>query len=278
MPELRLAFSTLGCHDATAPQIAALVGEVARLGGAGITGVEVRCDRTEGPFALEAPGAERRRAAAVLREAGVERFWIASYLRVADPDRTDAEIRAHMDALLEVAQDVGASAVRVFAGAPVPGEEADALAARRLRDLADRAQRPGRPACRILLETHDSHPRGQDVARVLERAEHPALAAVWDVLHTWRGGETPAETAAALAPWLDLVQVKDAASSDDLRPLPLGAGAVPLIGVLGALARLGYPGWLSLEWERRWFPAVAPLAEVLPSAAAWLVARVEEIA
>lgn len=69
------------------------------------------------------------------------------------------------------------------------------------------------------------------------------------------------------------IQLKDAASPYDLSPLPLGRGAVPLDEVLVTLARNGYAGWLSLEWERRWYPDVPPLAEVLPQAAAWIAQR-----
>ena len=32
----------------------------------------------------------------------------------------------------------------------------------------------------------------------------------------------------------------------------------------------GYRGWVSLEWERTWYPQVAPVEEILPGAAAWV--------
>jgi sugar phosphate isomerase/epimerase len=105
---------------------------------------------------------------------------------------------------------------------------------------------------------------------VLAEVNHPAVGAVWDVLHTWLARESPRDSATALAPWLHHVQVKDAASRGDLRPLPLGTGAVPLDGVLAALAAAGYGGWLCLEWEKRWFPQAPPLTQALVHAAAWL--------
>ncbi|MBR7838492.1 sugar phosphate isomerase/epimerase [Actinospica durhamensis] len=256
-----LAFSTLGCPDEGPEWIAALARS------AGCTGVELRCSREEGPFALERTGAERAAAAALLRAAGVEKLWVASYLRVADNSRTDADYEAELAEVIAAAVDIGAAAVRVFCGAPEPGPAADALAAHRLSLAAERAHAAG---IRVLLETHDSHPRGADVARVLRRCAHPAAGAVWDVLHPWRHGETPDQTAHHLGRWLEHVQLKDAASAHDLHPLPLGHGAVPLAEVLRTLIHLGYTGRLSLEWERRWYPDAAPLAEVLPQAAAWL--------
>ncbi|MFD0823604.1 nitrate- and nitrite sensing domain-containing protein, partial [Micromonospora zhanjiangensis] len=69
----------------------------------------------------------------------------------------------------------------------------------------------------VLLETHDSHPRGADVARILRAVDHPRVRAGWDLLHPWRHGEPVTATAAILRPWLAHVQLKD------VRSLSLGA-------------------------------------------------------
>lgn len=253
-PGRKWAFSTLGCPDAD-------VRDVARLAGTyGCTGVELRCAPPEGLLTPDSPAAERARVTAVLGAAGVRSLWLASYVRVAEEASTDGECLARLDAMLRLAADVGAAGVRVFAGATRPGPDADARAVRRLRVAAERAAHAG---TRLLLETHDSHPRGADAARLLDAVGHPCVGAVWDVLHTWRAGESPAETAAVLAPWLDHVQIKDVASRDDLRPVLPGTGAVPLTDVHAALAAADYRGWLCLEWEKRWFPQAPALSEAL---------------
>ncbi|GAA3062175.1 hypothetical protein GCM10020000_51820 [Streptomyces olivoverticillatus] len=102
-----------------------------------------------------------------------------------------------------------------------PEKEADADAARRLGTIAPLAADTG---VHVLLETHDSHRRAQDVERVLGPVGHGSIGALWDVLHTWLGGESPAVSFPALAPHLGYVQVKDVASAEDTAPLPLGAG------------------------------------------------------
>jgi sugar phosphate isomerase/epimerase len=135
---------------------------------------------------------------------------------------------------------------------------------RRLARLAARAV-PAGP--RILLETHDSHPRGADVRAVLTGLDavapgHPC-GAIWDAMHPWRAGESPADTAAALAPWLAYVQFKD--GTRDGQVTALGDGAVPL----GEIAALVGERWWSFEWERAWHPHLAPLDVALPAAAAW---------
>ncbi|MFD3928814.1 sugar phosphate isomerase/epimerase family protein [Streptomyces sp. NPDC058614] len=260
-PPWELAFSTLGCPEAG-------VEEVARLASAsGSTGVELRCAPPEGLVTPRSSAAERSRLAARLREAGVRDLWVASYARVADEAVSDRECLRTLHETVQLAGDLGALGVRVFPGAGAAGRRADALAARRLRSVADAAADAGTG---LLLETHDSHPRGADVARVLEQVDHPAVGAVWDVLHTWLGGETPHASATALAPWLRLVQVKDVASREDLRPLLLGTGALPLHALPAALGAVGYRGPLSLEWEKRWFPEAQPLEHALTHAAEWM--------
>ncbi len=138
--------------------------------------------------------------------------------------------------------------------------EADATAARRLGTAARYAADAG---VRILVETHDSHRTGADVTRVLGTVGHLQVGALWDVMHTWLGGENPADTFAALSPYLGYVQVKDIASADDTTPLALGAGALPLAECVDVLSAEGWDGWLCWEYEKRWYEQAPPLAQLL---------------
>lgn len=113
---------------------------------------------------------------------------------------------------------------------------------------------------RILLETHDSHRTGAGVSRILGTVGHKHVGAIWDVVHPWLDGESPAAAHAALAPFLGYVQVKDVASADDLAPLPLGAGVLPLSECLATLTE---ETWLCWEYEKRWHPEAADLPGLL---------------
>jgi sugar phosphate isomerase/epimerase len=254
-----MAFSTLGCPEAGPGDVA----ELARA--SGCTGVELRCAPPEGLLSPTSTATERSRLVARLGRAGVRGLWVASYLRVADDSTDDEEWLEQLDALVRLAADIGALGVRLFPGARRPGPLADSLAARRLRAAAAHLSDTGP---RLLLETHDSHPRATDVARVLAAVDHPSVGAVWDVLHTWRAGESCALS--ATAPWLYHVQIKDVATRDDLSPVLPGKGSVPLQEVPAALAAGGYRGWLCLEWEKRWFPDAPGLPEALRHAAGLL--------
>ncbi len=272
-PPLRLAFSTLGVPGMP-------VADVVRLAaGAGYQGVELRAHPEE-PVHPLIGARERAAVRAEFAAAGVEILAVAGYARVAaERDAAGEEELAHeLSELVLLAADLGAPYVRVFpGGGERPADGADADAARRLAAVAPLAAERG---VRVLLETHDSHGTGAAAARVLGLVGHRSVGALWDVLHTWRGGERPVDTRAALAPYLGYVQVKDVVSAADPRPVPLGAGALPLASALAALGPepaaahgpvpapeggfgLGTGGWLCWEYEKRWFPEAPELPGLL---------------
>lgn len=239
------------------------VGEVVQLAaGAGFDGVELRAHPEEQVH----PRIRLRERSAVreqFADAGVSILAVSGYARVAaaHDERGEEELAAELTELVVLASDLGAKFVRVFpGGGDRPAEEADAEAARHLAAVAPFAAERD---VRVLLETHDSHPRGADAARIVGPVGHRHIGALWDVLHPWLGGEAPADTFAALAPYLGFVQVKDVASAEDTTPLPLGAGTVPLADCIRALARAQWDGWLCWEYEKRWYPRAADLPGLL---------------
>lgn len=246
-----LAFSTLGCSGMPLAEIA----ELAR--STGWLGLEVRAADDE-PVHVGLSAAERAAAREVLESGGVTVLAVASYVKVARGGIGDDECVADALAHAELAHDLGAPYVRVFPGAEEPGAEADARAVRRLTAIAERLPED----VSILLETHDSHPQGVDIVRVLSQVSGK-VGAIWDVMHPWRTGEPIAVTRDVLAPYLKHVQVKDVLSPTERTPLPLGEGTVPLAEFYTALWELGYQGWMALEWESKWHPEAAPLAEAL---------------
>lgn len=251
---MKLAFSTLGVPGLPLP-------EVLRLATAhGYHGVELRTHPEE-PVHPGLTLAERADVAAEFKASGVEILGLAGYVRVAAPG-DDGPVLADLRALLDLARDLGAPFVRVFPGGGTDQtpEEADATAARRLGTAAEYAADSG---VRILLETHDSHRTGAAAIRVLGLVGHPQVGALWDVMHTWLGGEQPSESYAALSPYLGYVQVKDIASPDDTTPLALGAGVLPLAECVEVLSRHSWDGWLCWEYEKRWYEAAAPLEGLL---------------
>ncbi|HWM38638.1 MAG TPA: sugar phosphate isomerase/epimerase family protein [Streptomyces sp.] len=273
---MRLAFSTLGIPGLPISDAVRLAADN------GFEGLELRAHPEE-PVHPGLTLAERVDVVEEFKEAGVEILTVAGYAKVAAPGDDEA-VLAEVRALLELARDLGASYVRVFPGGGESSpEESDATAARRLAALAPFAADLG---VRLLLETHDSHSTGEDAARVLAAVGHASAGALWDVMHTWRGGEDPGASHRLLAPFLGYVQVKDIASAEDTTPLPPGQGVLPLRRIVGLLTHAGEAndpigavgtatpaagaradttrGWLCWEYEKRWYPEVPELPGLLP--------------
>lgn len=274
----RLGASTLGAVEETLAQIAATMQRHAA------TAVELRT-APDAPVHTGLDEVQRQTVSATFGSAGIEILAVASRVRIAAPV-PDATVVAELAEHVRLAADLRARFVRVFPGASTgPAErdqvpeltdpDADARAADRLAAVQDLCTQTG---VRVLVETHDSHPRGEDVARLLRAvaALHPGhtVGAIWDVLHPWRVGEALTDTARHLLPHLldgrGYVQIKDVRSRKDTTPVLQGRGAVPLAQMLQLLATAGYTDVVSLEWERHWQPQVEPLEEALAAAAAAL--------
>ncbi|MEU8650300.1 sugar phosphate isomerase/epimerase family protein [Streptomyces sp. NPDC048737] len=251
---MKLAFSTLGVPGLPIPDVLRLATTH------GYHGVELRAHPEE-PVHPGLGPAERTGVADGFKAAGVEVLGVAGYARVAAPG-DDGPVLDEIRALVALARDLGAPYVRVFPGGADGQDpaEADAVAAGRLGTAAEYAADLG---VRILLETHDSHRTGAAATRVLGLVGHRQVGALWDVMHTWLGGEQPQDTYAALSPYLGYVQVKDIASAEDTTPVALGAGVLPLAECVEVLSRHGWDGWLCWEYEKRWYDAAEPLAGLL---------------
>ncbi|MET7481054.1 sugar phosphate isomerase/epimerase family protein [Streptomyces sp. NPDC005648] len=258
---MKLAFSTLGVPGLPIPDVIRLAATH------GYHGVELRAHPEE-PVHPGIDAGRRADVAAEFKAGGIELLGLAGYARVAAPG-DDGPVIDEIRELLDLAHDLGAPYVRVFpgAGSEQTRERADAAAARRLGTAAEYAADLG---VRVLLETHDSHRTGADAIRVLGLVGHRHVGALWDVMHTWLGGEQPVDTYAALSPYLGYVQVKDIASADDATPLALGAGVLPLSDTVEVLSRHEWDGWLCWEYEKRWYEEAAPLEGLLAAGRAHL--------
>lgn len=248
----RFAVSTLG-----APGVP--VRDSARLAaGHGCHGLEVRAHPDEEVHVGMSP-ARAARVRAHVADTGLEIACLAGYARVCRPG-PDAPVVDELRALVELATWLGAPAVRVFPG----GGGGDGRALERVAAVLPDLRASG---VRLLVETHDSHPTGEAALRLVAPFDEPGRVAVlWDAVHPWRAGEPPGRTRAVLGEYLGYFQVKDVAA-DGPTPVPPGAGAVPLEECGRLLA--GWSGWVSLEWERAWYPDLAPLPVPLRAAADW---------
>jgi sugar phosphate isomerase/epimerase len=268
---MRLAFSTLACPGWSLEQTV----EVAAA--CGYRGLELRLIDGE-TIEPDLSRDERRRVRGLLAGAGLPVVAVDTSVRLAgaEPGQAAADLRSFLD----LAAEWESPLIRVFAGAWPPGHTREAVLEGMAHLLAIVAPDAERAGVGIALETHDTLSSAGDLAAVLERVPSPAVGGLWDVLHTHRMGETPAQVMRCLGERLLHVHVKDGrpqAGEGEWELVLLGAGEVPVAGCLRALTEHGYDRWLSVEWEKKWHPEIAEPEVALPQHAAELTRLIGEL-
>jgi sugar phosphate isomerase/epimerase len=81
-------------------------------------------------------------------------------------------------------------------------------------------------------------------------------------------GESPAETARLIGRLTHHVHLKDGKKAGGYTLL--GEGEVPVRELVAELHKVGYKGYLSLEWEKAWHPELAEPEVVFPHSARYL--------
>ncbi len=242
---MRLSFMTFACPQWTWPEVVRNAAEL------GYDGIEPRTDaeHLHGlEIGLDRHGrAEARKRAA---DAGVELCCLATSLQFI---KMDAESRRVLldDARrrVELAVDLGIPGLRVFAG-PVPeGQTLSAAleaAGDNLRIVGASAQDAG---AELWLETHDTVCKAALAAKIVERANHPAVHFNYDMMHPLRQGETLDETFAALGERIRHTHFHDGLLEPGRATITrFGEGELPVSEILARLKATGYTGYLSGEW------------------------------
>jgi sugar phosphate isomerase/epimerase len=249
---VRLAFSTLACPDWTLDRVVRAVAAY------GYDGVELRV--LDGELLSPSLPADARRAVrSTLDRASVAVCCLDTSFEIANPDADPGEALGSV----ELASDLGAPMIRLFAGAP-PGEGRQATARRTVDRLTALVERGRALGVTVAVETHDSFASGEVIAAMLSNAPMD-VGVIWDTLNALVAGEGPETTFGFVADRLVHVHVKDGGSQPDPERNQLfGEGCVPMAAILGMLKSSGYGGWLSVEWEKMWQPSIPEPDVALP--------------
>jgi len=148
----------------------------------GYHGIEPRilCGHKHGIEPDTAP-TQRRETRKQVEESGIALSCLATSCVYADPATVTKNVADTLQCI-SLAADVGAPAIRVFGGAIGKGlSRADAvkLVAESLSSAADHARTKNVTIC---METHDDWCEPRQVAAVMQRASHPAIAVNWERL------------------------------------------------------------------------------------------------
>jgi sugar phosphate isomerase/epimerase len=158
---------------------------------------------------------------------------------------------------IDVASALDAPYVRVFGNVYPKGMSRDAVLvyiARGLHELGEYARPKG---VTVIIETHGEFTDSPTLVELMRLADSPGVAVLWDAHHTFVAGETPETTVAQLGKWIRHTHLKDSvAAGKDRKYVLTGRGEVPVKRQIEALARTGYKGFYSFEWEKRWHPEI----------------------
>lgn len=252
---LPLGFSTLGCPDWSWSQILDFASRH-NFAALELRGLQDKVDITQHPDLAPArlPDVKQQ-----LADRGLTVVCLGASARMHE---TDPAVRAaQLDEArryIDLAQGLGTPYVRVFGDRYVAGEPRESTRERiaaTMRELGERARDQG---VTLAIESHGDFTDSPSLLEILERADSPAVALLWDAHHTFVAShEAPADTVGRLGRWIRHTHLKDSVQAGAARRYVLtGTGEVPVRQQIEALAQAGYRGSYSFEWEKRWHPEI----------------------
>jgi L-ribulose-5-phosphate 3-epimerase len=183
-------------------------------------------------------------------------------------------------ACIAAAYEVGATRVRVYAGAWQPGTDHHTAHWDQLRTALSTLAREAEPANVVLcVENHfgTMTQTAADTARLVREVDSPAVRVLYDQANlTFTHDENWQEAFAVQGDLIGHVHVKDLVFKDPHAPFRssdtarvkaeeraissrvVGTGVVPWRSILEELVRRGYDDLLTVEYEYRWHPQDLP--------------------
>jgi len=272
---LPLGFSTLGCPTWPWTRILDFAAEH-QFASIELRGIQASMDLTKAPERIAE--AKRQLAAHGL---SVSCLGASAHMHEMDPAKHTAQLD-EARRFIDLAEALGAPYVRVFGNEYVAGVPREALLAHiagALRSLGDYAKPKN---VTVVIESHGDFIDSPALLEILQRADSPNVALLWDAHHTFVSGkEQPEDTVRQLGRYIRHTHLKDSVvAGNDRRYVLTGTGEVPVQRQIAALAKIGYRGFFSFEWEKRWHqeieePEVA-LAQYADVAARYLRASAND--
>lgn len=252
-----LSFSTLGCPDWSFQQI---VNFAAQHGYKGIEvrGLQRQLDLTQCP---EFATAEARTATlALMKQKGLQFVGLGSSANLHEP-AGDAREKNLADArgFIDLAQQLQCPYVRVFPNNFPKAGDKKATLALMVQGLLQLGAYAKERNVTVLLETHGDVVQIDDLAAIMQEARHSHVGLIWDVTNMWTvTKEAPRAAYNRLKQYIRHVHIKDAKLVEGkLQYTLLGDGDIPVFEAITALAKGGYKGYYSFEWEKMWHPEIA---------------------
>ena len=265
---MKLAFSTLACPDWSLQQILSIASSER------YDGIELRfVENQDSLWKLPAfQGSELARTKQAISDSGISICCIDTSCRFHFPDATERERWVEEGVrMANLASVIGAPGIRVFGDEIQPGASRESTRqwiAESIHVLSERISSAG---VEVWLETHGDFASSFETNRIMRDAGSENAGVIWDPANCLiESGERPLEGAAAMNRSIRHVHIKDLRqSSGGWEPVLTGEGTFPLMELKHSLEQLGFQGFVSFEWEKKWHPQIPDATVALPHFARW---------
>jgi len=265
---MKMAFSTLACPDWTMQQIVKIASRC------GYDGVELRFVEGEDSLyklaAFTGKGLTRTRH--LLFESGLNICCVDTSCRFHSPDATEREKWiVEGERMADLAAELGSPAIRVFGDQIQPGADRESTRAWIAESIDQLNRNIESSGVAVWLETHGDFASAAETVAILNASKSRRIGIVWDAANCWlQSGESPQQGAVGMQHVIVHVHVKDLRECGE-RWVPAlnGEGTFPLEEMRLALRNIGYDGYASFEWEKKWHPQIPAADVALPHFARW---------
>lgn len=245
---MKLCFSTLGCPEWSFSDIISTACDM------GYDGIEVRgvgnvIDGTRIPqFSPEQASKTKK----LLAEKGLSIPCLTSACYMNDSNRIE-DVLYLAKSYVDTAHDMSIPNVRVLGdfGPEQSGELNITEIAARIKEIAQYAKMLN---VTILVETNGFFANSKNMVELMNKIDEGNTGVLWDVHHPYRYfGETPGDTIGLLGDLVRHVHIKDSIHENGkLKYTMVGYGDLPVRACVEGLNAIGYDGFYSLEWLKRW--------------------------
>jgi sugar phosphate isomerase/epimerase len=273
---MKISFSTLACP---AWNLDRVLDAAVRLG---FDGIELRFIEMD-DLLWERPefsGAGLRQTVRRFNDAGIEVCCVDTSCFFHHPNKQLRDAALDMGkAMIGLAAELGAPAIRVFGDRVQPGADRTTTAQWIVEGVRTLAAYGRSSEVETWLETHGDFARTADTRAILQAAGLDGTGAIWDPLNSFSEfGEDPAMGFAELGALLRHVHIKDARRKPEIpwEPVLMREGDFPAADLVDLLRRNGYQGFVSYEWEKRWHPQIPEPDVALPHFMQWMRTALEK--
>lgn len=263
---MKISFSTLACPDFSWTDIYSMAKDL------GFNGIEVRGLGDEIYSVKAKPFTDENidKTVTKLNKLGLEIPCLSSGCCLKFFDKHD-EIIEEITQYAVLAGKLNTPYIRVLADLdPAPVDEVDdEKIVEILNEVIPVAKENN---VTLLVETNGVYSDTKRLKALLDKVNSPYVQALWDMHHPYRYmGETGQQTVENLGDYIKYIHVKDSVMENgELCYKLMGEGDIPIHEMLSALQKIGYDGYVSLEWVKRWSANLYAAGIVFPQFANYM--------